>query len=137
MEQTNRKNPLGDILQEAMGKVREMVDANTIVGQPIVSEGVTLIPISKVSFGFGGGGGNYMPKSGTEKNLTTGLGAGVKITPVAFLVVKEGSVRVLPVAVPAASTLDRLVEMVPDAVDKVTAFLSKRAEEKNGEDEDF
>ena len=137
MEQTNRKNPLGDILQEAMGKVREMVDANTIVGQPIVSEGVTLIPISKVSFGFGGGGGNYMPKSGTEKNLTTGLGAGVKITPVAFLVVKEGSVRVLPVAVPAASTLDRLVEMVPDAVDKVTAFLSKRAEEKNGGDEDF
>ena len=136
MEQTNRKNPLGDILQEAMGKVREMVDANTIVGQPITADGVTLIPISKVSFGFGGGGGNYAPKSGTEKNLTTGLGAGVKITPVAFLVVKDGTVRVLPVAVPAATTLDRLVEMVPDAVDKVTAFLSKRGEEK-AEREDF
>ena len=136
MEQTSRKNPLGDILQDAMGKVREMVDANTIVGQPIVSEGVTLIPISKVSFGFGGGGGNYTPKTGTEKNLTTGLGAGVKITPVAFLVVKEGTVRVLPVAVPAASTMDRLVEMVPDAVDKVTAFFAKRAEEKS-QDEDF
>ena len=136
MEQTNRKNPLGDILQEAMGKVREMVDANTIVGQPIVSDGVTLIPISKVSFGLGGGGGNYAPKTGTEKNLTTGLGAGVKITPVAFLVVKEGTVRVLPVAVPAASTMDWLVEMVPDAVDKVTAFFAKRAEEKS-QDEDF
>ena len=136
MEQTNRKNPLGDILQEAMGKVREMVDANTIEGQPITADGVTLIPISKVSFGFGGGGGNYAPKSGTEKNLTTGLGAGVKITPVAFLVVKDGTVRVLPVAVPAATTLDRLVEMVPDAVDKVTAFLSKRGEEK-AEREDF
>ena len=136
MEQTSRKNPLGDILQDAMGKVREMVDANTIVGQPIVSEGVTLIPISKVSFGFGGGGGSYTPKTGTEKNLTTGLGAGVKITPVAFLVVKEGTVRVLPVAVPAASTMDRLVEMVPDAVDKVTAFFAKRAEEKS-QDEDF
>ena len=137
MEQTNRKNPLGDILQEAMSKVREMVDANTIVGQPIVSDGVTLIPISKGSFGFGGGGGDYAPKNGTEKNLTTGLGAGVKITPVAFLVVKEGTVRVLPVAVPAATTLDRLVEMVPDAVDKVTAFLSKRSEEKTAEDEVF
>ena len=128
MEQTNKKNPLGDILQEAMGKVREMVDANTIVGQPILSDGVTLIPISKVSFGFGGGGGDYTPKTGTEKNLTAGLGAGVKITPVAFLVVKDGAVRVLPVAVPAATTLDRLVEMVPDAVDKVSAFFSKKAD---------
>ena len=136
MEQSSKKNPLGDILQEAMGKVREMVDANTIVGQPILSEGVTLIPISKVSFGFGDGGGDYTPKSGTEKNLTTGLGAGVKITPVAFLVVKDGTVRVLPVAVPAATTLDRLVEMVPEAVDKVTAFLSKRGEEKAAR-EDF
>ena len=130
MDQTNRKNPLGEIMQEAMGKVREMVDANTIVGQPILSDGVTLIPISKVSFGFGGGGGDYVPKTGTEKNLTAGLGAGVKITPVAFLVVKDGTVRVLPVAVPAASTLDRLVEMVPDAVDKASAFFSKKAEEK-------
>ena len=137
MEQSSKKNPLGDILQEAMGKVREMVDANIIVGQPIISEGVTLIPISKVSFGFGGGGGDYTPKSGTEKNLTAGLGAGVKITPVAFLVVKEGTVRVLPVAVPAATTLDRLVEMVPDAVDKVSAFFSKKAEERKAEEEDF
>lgn len=136
MEQAGRKNPLGDILQETMGKVREMVDANTIVGQPISADGVTLIPISKVSFGFGGGGGDYMPKSGTEKNLTAGLGAGVKITPVAFLVLKDGTARVLPVAVPAATTLDRLVEMVPDAVDKVSAYFSKKAEERSAE-EDF
>ena len=128
MEQTNRKNPLGDILQEAMGKVREMVDANTIVGQPITADGVTLIPISKVSFGFGGGGGNYAPKSGTEKNLTTGLGAGVKITPVAFLVVKDGFVRVLPVAVPPASTVDRIIDMAPDIMDKVDKFINRNKE---------
>ena len=133
MEQTKKNNPLGDILQEAMGKVREMVDANTIVGQPITADGVTLIPISRVSFGFGGGGGNYAPKTGTEKNLTTGVGAGVKITPVAF---KDGTARVLPVAVPAATALDRLVEMVPDAVDKVTALFAKRAEERKDQ-EDF
>lgn len=141
MEQSNRKNPLGDIFQETMGKVREMVDANTIVGQPITSDGVTLIPISKVSFGFGGGGGDYMPKAGTEKSLTAGLGAGVKITPVAFLVVKEGTVRVLPVAVPAATTLDRLVEMVPDAVDKVSSFFSKKSDQSTEDaaavEEDF
>ncbi len=136
MEQTKKNNPLGDILQEAMGKVREMVDANTIVGQPITADGVTLIPISRVSFGFGGGGGNYAPKTGTEKNLTTGVGAGVKITPVAFLVLKDGTARVLPVAVPAATALDRLVEMVPDAVDKVTALFAKRAEERKDQ-EDF
>ena len=136
MEQTKKNNPLGDILQEVMGKVREMVDANTIVGQPITADGVTLIPISRVSFGFGGGGGNYAPKTGTEKNLTTGVGAGVKITPVAFLVLKDGTARVLPVAVPAATALDRLVEMVPDAVDKVTALFAKRAEERKDQ-EDF
>ena len=77
-----------------------------------------------------------MPKSGTEKNLTAGLGAGVKITPVAFLVLKDGTARVLPVAVPAATTLDRLVEMVPDAVDKVSAYNKKKAEERSAE-EDF
>ena len=131
MEQTNRKNPLGDILQEAMGKVREMVDANTIVGQPIVSDGVTLIPISKVSFGFGGGGAEYGGKASPgDKNLGGGVSAGVKITPTAFLVVKDGAVRVLPVAVPAASAVDRIVEMVPDLVDKVSDLFRREKSEE-------
>ena len=118
------------MMQEAMGKVREMVDVNTIVGQPIqAGEGVTLIPISRVSFGFGGGGGEFNDKvQGKPRNLAAGVGTGVKITPVAFLVVKDGTVRVLPVAVPAVSTVDRLVEMVPDVVDKVSAFFSKKEE---------
>ena len=122
----NKTNPLSGMLQEAMGRVREMVDANTIVGQPIQAEGMTLIPISKVSFGFGGGGAEYGSKTASAPaNLGGGIGSGVKITPVAFLVLKEGTVRVLPVAVPAASTVDRVVEMVPDLVDKVTAFIKK------------
>ena len=132
----NKKNPLHDMLQDAMGKVREMVDTNTIVGQPIHTEdGVTLIPISKVSFGFGGAGGEYGKNAG-DKNLGGGVSAGVKITPTAFLVVKDGTVRVLPVAVPATSTVDRVVEMVPDLVDKVSAFLRKEKEEK-AEEETF
>ena len=130
MEQTNKKNPLSDLMQDAMGKVREMVDANTIVGQPIEASGVTLIPISKVSFGFGGGGGELSPKAGTDKNLAAGLGAGVKIVPVAFLIIKDGSVRVMPVALPADGPVDRVLEMVPDVVDKVSAFLSKKKEEQ-------
>ena len=133
MEQMNKKNPLGDLIQDAMGKVREMVDANTIVGQPIQADGVTLIPISKVSFGFGGGGGELNPKTGTDKNLAAGLGAGVKIAPVAFLIIKDGSVRVMPVALPADGPVDRVLEMVPDVVDKVSAFLSKKKEEQTEE----
>ena len=79
-------NKLNSMMNTAMEKVREMVDTNTIVGQPITTpDGVTLIPISKVSFGFGGGGGDY------GKNAKDGFGggsaAGVKISPVAFLVV--------------------------------------------------
>lgn len=126
----NKSGSFSAMMQEAMGKVREMVDVNTIVGQPIqAGEGVTLIPISKVSFGFGGGGGEFNGKvQGPPPNLAAGVGTGVKITPVAFLVVKDGTVRVLPVAVPATSTVDRLVEMVPDVVDKVSAFFSKKEE---------
>ena len=113
-----------------MGKVREMVDTNTIVGQPIHTEdGVTLIPISKVSFGFGGAGGEYGKNPG-DKNLGGGVSAGVKITPMAFLIVKEGQVRVMPVAVPAATAVDRVVEMVPDLIDKVSGMVKKdKAEE--------
>ena len=121
----NKKNPLHDMLQDAMGKVREMVDTNTIVGQPIHTEdGVTLIPISKVSFGFGGAGGEYGKNAG-DKNLGGGVSAGVKITPMAFLIVKEGQVRVMPVAVPAATAADRVVEMVPDLIDKVSGMIRK------------
>ena len=120
-----KKNPLNELLQDSMAKVREMVDTNTIVGQPIHTEdGVTLIPISKVSFGFGGAGGEYGKNAG-DKNLGGGVSAGVKITPMAFLIVKEGQVRVMPVAVPAATAADRVVEMVPDLIDKVSGMIRK------------
>ena len=86
-----------------------MVDANNIVGAPITTpDGVTLIPISRVSFGFGSGGGDY-GKQGKD-NFGGGGGAGVKIDPVAFLVIKDGTTRVMPVAVPPVSTVDRIVD---------------------------
>ena len=125
----DKKHPLSDMMQESMAKVREMVDTNTIVGQPITTpDGVTLIPISRVSFGFGGGGGEFGNKKEAEPdpNIGGGVGAGVKIEPVAFLIVKDSLVRVMPVAVPAVSTVDRIVEMVPDMVDKVAGFISKK-----------
>ena len=127
-----KKNPLNEVLQESMAKVREMVDTNTIVGQPIqTADGVTLIPISRVSFGFGGGGTAFSSKKepAADPNLGTALGAGVKVEPVSFLIIKDGSVRVLPVAAPAVNTVDRIVEMVPDVVDKVSDFIKKKTEE--------
>ncbi len=121
----DKKNQLNDMMRTAMDKVREMVDTNTIVGQPITTpDGVTLIPISKVSFGFGGGGGDY--GKAPQENFGGGSAAGVKIDPVAFLVIKDGATRVLPVAVPSVSTLDRVVEMVPDIMDKVEKYFDKK-----------
>lgn len=124
----DKKNPLSSLLQEGMEKVRAMVDTNTIVGEPITTpDGVTLIPVSKVSMGFGGGGATFGNKNAAaEENLGGALGTGVKIEPVAFLIVKDGYVRVMPVALPASSTVDRIVEMVPDVVNKVGDFFEKK-----------
>ena len=120
-----KKSQLNDLMQTAMEKVREMVDTNTIVGQPITTpDGVTLIPISKVSFGFGGAGGDYGKTQ--PKDFGGGSAAGVKIDPVAFLVIRDGITRVLPVAVPPVSTLDRVVEMVPDLMDKVEKYFDRK-----------
>ena len=124
-----KKNPLNEVLQESMAKVREMVDTNTIVGQPITTaDGVTLIPISRVSMGFGCGGADYGKVQ--PKDFGGGSGAGVKIEPVAFLVIREGSTRVLPVAIPPMTTLDRVVEMVPDLVDKVEKYFDRKEEKE-------
>lgn len=130
-----KKNQISEMIQESMAKVREMADTNTIVGQPIQTpDGVTLIPISRVSFGFGGGGTTFtFGKKDAEPgdpNLGAGIGAGVKIDPVAFLIVKDGVTRVMPVAAPPLNTVDRLVEMVPNVVDQVSGLIEKGLNKK-------
>ena len=126
-----KKSPLNDLMRSAMEKVREMADTNAIVGQPITTpDGVTLIPISRVSLGFGCGGGDYGKTQ--PKGFGGGSGAGVNIAPVAFLVIKDGVTWVLPVAVPPVSTVDRVVEMVPDVLDRVEKFFDRK-EEKDSE----
>lgn len=120
------KNPINELIQESMAKVRELADTNTIVGQPIQTpDGVTLIPISRVSMAMGGGGTIFGKKkdANPEGNLGTGLGVGVRVDPMAFLIVKDGITRVMPVSAPPMNTVDRIVEMVPDVMDKVTNFI--------------
>jgi len=117
---------LPNMLENAINKIREMVDANSVIGEPIITaDGVTIIPISKISIGLGGGGSDFVTKNPNQKEnpFGGGVGAGVKIVPVAFLIVKDGSVRMLPVAAPANTTADRLVEMVPDTLDKIASFV--------------
>lgn len=124
---------LPNMLENTITKIREMVDSNSVVGEAITTpDGVTIIPISKISIGLGGGGSDFVSKNVNrqENPFGGGVGAGVKVTPVAFLVIKEGSVRMLPVAAPASTTADRLVEMVPDTLDKIAAFIDSRMEKK-------
>ena len=123
---------LPNMLENTIAKIREMVDVNSVVGDPITAGDVTIIPISKISIGLGGGGSDFTTKNANQKEnpFGGGVGAGVKVTPVAFLIIKEGSVRMLPVATPANTTADRLVEMIPDTLDKITSFIDSRMEKK-------
>ena len=124
---------LPNMLENTIAKIRVMVDVNSVVGEPITTaDGITVIPVSKVSVGLGGGGSDFVSKNANrhENPFGGGVGAGVKVTPVAFLVIKEGSVRMIPVAEPANTTADRIVEMVPDTLDKIAAFIDSRTEKK-------
>ena len=122
------EHPLSDMMTNSMSKIKDMVDVNTVVGSPITTPGgVTIIPVSKVSVGFGGGGSDFTKKTAAGDNpFGGGVGGGVKVTPICFLIVKDGNVRMMPVAEPASSTADRIVEMVPDTLDKLTAYLDSK-----------
>ena len=120
---------LPNMLDSTIQKIKEMVDVNSVIGEPISTpDGVTIIPVSKVSVGFGGGGSDFVNKSGGENPIGGGVGGGVKVTPICFLIVKDGNVRIMPVAQPANTTADRIVEMVPDTIDKLTSYLDSRKE---------
>lgn len=125
---------LPNMLESTVQKIKEMVDVNSVVGEPITTpDGVTIIPVSKVSVGFGGGGSDFaIGKGGNSENpFGGGVGAGVKVTPVCFLIVKDGNVRMMPVAQAANTTADRIVEMIPDTLDKIATFIDSRTGEKS------
>ena len=123
---------LPNMLENTIAKIREMLDVNSVIGTPITTaDGVTIIPVSKVSVGFGGGGSDFVPKGHNGENpFGGGVGGGVKVAPVCFLIVKDGNVRMMPVAAPASTTADRIVEMVPDTLDKIAAFIDSRTAPK-------
>jgi len=132
MENIEKKSPLGELMRTTIEQVSAMADANAIIGDPIRAEGVTLIPVSRLSFGVAGGGTEFSTKKQpSEQNFGGGSGAGAKLEPVAFLVIRDGSVKLLPVAPPPATTIDRVIDTVPEVVDKVTGFIEKQQEKKD------
>lgn len=119
-----QKHPIDAMMQTTMEQIRSMVDVNTVVGTPVSGiRDTTIIPISKVSFGFIAGGGEYAVKEARNRALASeaypfagGTGAGVSVQPVGFLVVAEGTVKVLPAQ--SASAVDRIVELLPQLMEE-------------------
>ncbi len=119
------------LMNITMDKIRQMADSNTIIGKPITTaDGVTILPVSKVSFGFASAGTDFDGKNSANKDLFGGgSGAGVNIQPVAFLVIKDGNVRTIQLS-DGSNSIDRALTMIPELVDKVSALLNKNKEDK-------
>ena len=127
-----KKNLLSELISTTMDKLHVVSEANSIIGTPIQVDGVTLIPISKLSLGVAGGGTEFTTKKQTEgdSNFGGGSGASAKLEPVAFLIVQNGGVKLLPVAPGPVTSFDRMIETVPEVVDKVTGYLERQQEKK-------
>ena len=125
------EHPIQGLMNVTMDKIRQMADSNTIIGKPIkTDDGTTILPVSRISFGFASAGTDFDGKNAANKALFGGgSGAGVNIQPVAFLVVKDGCVRTIQLS-DGSNTIDRALTMLPELVDKVSALLKK--EEKKG-----
>ena len=125
MENSN----IGNLMDITMRKIHEMVDVNTVVGTPInTPDGITIIPVSRISYAFASGGSDFRVKE--KPGFGGGNGAGVKIEPIGFLVVKEGNVRMVSITPPASNTIDRVIEKAPELMDTVESFLKKRTPEE-------
>ena len=124
-------NQVNNLLGVTMDKIKQMVDVNTVIGSPVTTpDGTTVIPVSRVSYGFASGGSDLPSKTQPAAGLFAGgSGAGITISPIAFLTIHEGHVRVLQIE-PYLSSVDRALEKVPDVVDKLSALFQKEEKEE-------
>ena len=123
-------HPIQGLMESSMKSIKEMIDVNTIIGDPVQTpDGTTIIPVSKVTFGFGAGGSNIPVKgiAGTAEDAPFGggAGAGVSIKPVGFLVVGNDQIKMLPVDSNSISTVDKLLDFIPQMVDKVNTLVKE------------
>lgn len=120
------ENNIKGIMDVTMEKLRAMVDANIITGNPVVVGDVTLIPVSRVSFGLATGGSDFPTKS-QDKLFGGGGGAGVTVVPVAFIAVKGDDVKMMPVY-NDLTTVEKAISMAPEIIDKAKEIFSKKEE---------
>lgn len=125
-------NALNELMKTTMDHLRLVTDASTIIGNPIQADGVTLIPVSRLSVGVGGGGSEFSTKQHTagQSNFGGGSGASAKVEPVAFLIIQNGGVKLLPVTAAPSGALGKMVDTVPEVVDKITDFIERQQEKK-------
>lgn len=122
------ENKVQSLMGLSIDKIKEMVDVNTVIGEPMtLADGMTLIPVSRVSYGFASGGSD-LPTKGTQELFGGGGGAGITIVPIAFLCITNGNVRVVPM-VSAPDTINQAVNMIPDVVDRIGGFFNKEKKE--------
>lgn len=121
------KQPLEGLMGTTIEKINQMVDVNTVVGNPVTaSDGTIIIPVSKVSYGFASGGSSFAAKSAPNKDLFGGgAGAGVSINPLAFIVISQGNAKVLTIDEPNSTTAEKALAMAPEVVDKIIGLFKK------------
>lgn len=127
------EHPINEVIGVTMNRVKELVDANTVVGEPIVTgEGVTIIPVSRISVGFGSGGTDFASKNASApKNFGGGTAAGVNVDPIAFLIVRKDTVRLLPCMNGPYGPVEKLVDLVPELVDRFSSFSGTKKSDKS------
>ncbi|MGD9678071.1 MAG: GerW family sporulation protein [Vulcanibacillus sp.] len=140
------EHPIQGLMKTAMENIKEMVDVNTIVGEPVEThDGMVIIPISKVGFGFASGGSDFNvqteenDKNGEvmfEKPFGGGSGGGVSITPVAFLVVGSKGVQILPLD-SQAHIYERIIDLIPGFFNKIQNSFKSKEEEHHKTDRDY
>ncbi|MBO6010872.1 MAG: GerW family sporulation protein [Oscillospiraceae bacterium] len=127
------KHPIGSLMETTMSKLRDMVDVNTIIGSPVTTpDGVTLIPVSKVSFGFASGGSDFASKNQKDSGDNAfggGGGAGVTITPTVFVIIKDGNVRLLSVEGSSPDPVTKVIDSIPTVIDKVKELIPEKKED--------
>ena len=124
-------NQVNRLMGVTMDKIKEMVDADTVIGKPVTTPdgGTVIIPISRLSYGFASGGSDLPSKAQPGAGLFAGGGgAGITVSPVAFLSISNGNVRVLQIE-PYFSPVDRALEKVPQVIDQLTSLFKKKEEE--------
>ena len=124
------EHPINSLMDTSMRKIKEMIDVNSVVGDPITTpDGTTIIPVSKVTYGFASGGSDLPTNKENRECFGGGSGAGVTIQPIGFLSIAKGNVRFIPVD-KYDGAADRIVGMIPEAFDKISSFIKKDKKDK-------